>query len=632
MFSKRAGDLLVEDLVPVPAELPPLDGLDDEDEYAPGRRPRTWLWTLVAAVTVVLMVALILAVGALGFYHGLQDRAVVSAQQAQEHYALGLERLGAGDYELAIAELELAKILDASLPGLPALLQDAKDKAQAQGAPTSEARRDAAALLYTQAAVLYEKGDLEQAVGVLDELYGVDPDYQPENVQAMRVTAHYQLGQDALEGDRLDDAAQHYDAVLALGPDDATKEKAQEQRNLLDLYTAALNHWDRDWALAIQSLKGLLALAPEYKDVRLRLHDAHSSRAQDYADGGDWCLASAEYAAAAEVLPLETTVDNRDDAEILCQSKDEATVAAPTSRAVARATRMPADPSEPTPMPTATPVKVKPALAPVSGQIAFAGYDAARDRYDIYVVDLHQGDAKLLKETASQPAFSPDGKELLFRNLDPVHLGLGILDVEAGELGELTTHAEDSAPAWSADANQVVFASNKFGDRQWRIFAISPGEVRGEGDEWILGRMPAWSDDGSRIAYHGCDERGDACGVWTIRPGGAAPARLSSDASDTAPSWAPDGSKVAFTSARDGNWELYWLDVASGQETRLTDQAAADVSPVWSPDGKQLAFLSNRDGGWALYLMGFESGEMTKVIATGDAYPDPVSERLSWLP
>lgn len=620
----------------MPAELPPLDGLDDEDEYAPGRRPRTWLWTLAAALAVVLMVAAILVVGALGFYHGLQDRAMVQRQQAREHFELGKERLAAGDYELAIAELELAKTLDASLVGLPALLQEAKDKAQALAAPTSETRRDAAALLYTEATAFYENGDLEQAIDRLNDLYGVAPDYQPENVRVMLVTAHYQLGQDALAEDRLDDAAQHYDAVLALGPDEATKAEAQEQRNLLDLYTAALNHWDRDWSLAIQALKGLLALAPEYKDVRLRLHDAHSSRAEDYADEGDWCQASAEYAAAAEVLTLEATVDKRDDAAIRCQSKDDTTVEAPTPQALVKATRRPADPSEPTSTPapasTTTPAAVKPALATVRGQIAFAGYDAARDRYDIYVVDLWQGDAKLLKETATQPAFSPGGQELLFRNLDPVRLGLGILDLTTGEVSELTTHAEDAAPSWSADTNQVAFASNKGGDRQWRIFAISPGEVRGEGEEWILGQMPAWSHDGIGLAYHGCDERGDACGVWTMQPGVFTPARLSSDASDTAPSWSPDGSKVAFTSARDGNWELYWVDVASGQETRLTDQAATDVAPVWSSDGKHVAFLSNRGGGWAVYLLGFESGEMTKVIATGDAYPDPVSERLSWLP
>ena len=144
--------------------------------------------------------------------------------------------------------------------------------------------------------------------------------------------------------------------------------------------------------------------------------------------------------------------------------------------------------------------------------------------------------------------------------------------------------------------------------------------------------MPAWSQDSSRIAYHGCDERGDNCGVWVMQPGGFNPARLTSDTGDTAPAWSPDGSQVAFISARSGNWEIFVVDIATGQETKLTDHPAADVAPTWSPDGRQLAFLSNREGVWAVYILEIRTGQVKKIIATGDAYPDPVSARLSWIP
>jgi tetratricopeptide (TPR) repeat protein len=618
----RAGD---DDPIPVPAELPPMEGLDDEDQYAPGRRPRTWLWTLVAALILVLLVVTILMLGVLGFYDGLKDRARASRQFAQDHYALGVERLETGDYELAIAEFQLAMRYDSGLRDAEIRLLEAKELARAQVPPTSEARRDATASLYRQAVTHYESGELAQAVAVLDELRGLDADHQRDNVETMLGTAHHQLGLDAVREDQLDDARVHFEAVLAYQAGTATGEQSQEQLNLLNLYVAALNHWERDWSATIQALNGLFALAPGYKDVQLRLHDAYTYRAQELVDEGDWCRASDEYAAAVNIFPLESTVDKRDDASIRCQGIDQVAVPVPTARPTAKPSASPLSLSDVAPTPTAETVDLG------SGQIAFTSFDPVRRMLDIYVVDLSQGAARLLRENASQPAFAPDGSQIAFRNLNPEHLGLGVLDLGTDRVNETTAHPEDSTPVWSPDKSQLVFASDKEGDRRWRMYVISPAEVRGEGQEWTYGRMPAWSADGDRIVYHGCNERGNDCGLWVMRPGGFDSAHISTDGSDTSPSWSPDGSRVVFISTRDGNWELYVVDVASGVELRLTDDPATDVAPVWSPDGRRLAFLSDRGGAWAVYVLDIASDQVRKVIATGDVYPDPVSERMSWV-
>ncbi|MFN2167975.1 MAG: hypothetical protein ACK2U9_17170, partial [Anaerolineae bacterium] len=255
-----------------------------------------------------------------------------------------------------------------------------------------------------------------------------------------------------------------------------------------------------------------------------------------------------------------------------------------------------------------------------------------RRQHDVYLVDLAQSEAKLLQTSACQPAFAPGGSRLAFRNLHPEHLGISILDLRGGDPLEITGHGEDSAPTWSPDASWIAFASNKHGDRKWRLYVISPGAVRGEGEEWAYGQMPAWSPDGRRLAYQGCDERGGNCGVWLMQRGGAQPAQLTTDASDTVPVWSPDGSQIAFLSARSGNWEIHLVDVATGRERRLTENPAVDVAPAWSPNGRQLAFLSNRQGSWAIYIMDVGSGATQRLIATGDAYPNPLAERMSWIP
>jgi tetratricopeptide (TPR) repeat protein len=609
---------LSEDLVATGGELPAAAADTDNQVDELRKRPRIWLWILGVAVAGILLLVFILTLAVIGFYDGLKDRAATNRSTAQEHYALGLEHLEKGDYELAVAEFEVAMQHDSNLRDLRQRLQEAKELARAQVTPTSETRRDAAALLYRQAVPYYESGDLLQAVAVLEELRSLDPDYQRENVETMLVTASFQLGLNAAQANQLEEAATYFEDVLRIRPQD---EKAQEQLDLLQLYGAAINHWDQDWPAAIQALQELYALAPDYKDVQARLHNAHTFLAQEYADDGDWCGAAEEYAAAVQVFPLETDVDKRDDATFRCQATAEAPTPTATPQVTARPTATAGPLLERTPTPTTL------ALAAGKGQIAYTSYDAVRQRYDIYLVDV-----KLLHGMASQPNFSPGGGRLVFRDHDDSHLGLDILTLGTDSYHELTTHWEDSTPAWSPDAKQIVFASDKHGDRKWRIYVISPGEVRGEGEEWVFGQMPTWSPDGSRVVYHGCDERGDNCGVWTMKAGGFSPARLTTHPSDTAPSWSPDGSQVAFISPRSGNWEIYLADVASGEETRITDHPAADVAPTWSPDGKRLAFLSNRDGNWALYTLVLQSGQVQRIVATGDAYPEPVSERLSWVP
>jgi tetratricopeptide (TPR) repeat protein len=609
--------------IPVPAQLPAIDGIDEHADDAQGLRPRIWLWTLIAALVVVLLVVYVLVLGGKGIYDGLRDRALESQQVAQEHYERGLAQLEDGEYQLAIAEFELALRHDSSLVDAQKRLQEAEEMVQAQGTPTSETRQDAARLLYLQAVDLYENGNLNQSVEVLDELRGLDADHQRENVETMLSKAHYQLGQNAIAEDRLEDAISHFETVLAIKPGDTD---AQDQLNLADLYVAALNYWERDWSATIQALKGLYTLAPDYKDVEERLHDAYVFRADALAEAGSWCQAADDYASASETLPVETTVDLRDDAKIRCQATAEAPTATPTLQATA--TSAPGTTGSPQPTPQPPP----PSVTPSKGRIAFTSFDATRQRSDIYVINLAQGDAKLLRADGSQPAFSPDGRLLAFRGMDPEHLGLGILSLASNTVSELTVHPEDASATWSPDADQLVFSSDKHGDRKWRIYVISPYEIRGEGEEWVMGQKPDWSRDGDRIAYHGCDERGGNCGIWVMQPGGFNAALLTSHASDTAAAWSPDGTRVAFASTRAGNWELHLVEIATGQEKRLTEDPATDFSPRWSPDGKQIAFLSDRGGAWAVYILDVKSGQVKKLIATGDAYPDPFAETLSWIP
>jgi len=69
------------------------------------------------------------------------------------------------------------------------------------------------------------------------------------------------------------------------------------------------------------------------------------------------------------------------------------------------------------------------------------------------------------------------------------------------------------------------------------------------------------------------------------------------------PSWSPDGTKLVFTGIQEkDNWDLFVVEVESGQVRRLTTDSAMDVNPYWAPNGL-IIFNSNRDGSWAAWAI-----------------------------
>jgi len=66
------------------------------------------------------------------------------------------------------------------------------------------------------------------------------------------------------------------------------------------------------------------------------------------------------------------------------------------------------------------------------------------------------------------------------------------------------------------------------------------------------------------------------------------------------PAWSPDGTKLLFTSSRDGNFEVYMMNPDLGEpggvtQVTRTDQPVQNTMPQWSPDGKRITFASSRD-------------------------------------
>jgi TolB protein len=118
-------------------------------------------------------------------------------------------------------------------------------------------------------------------------------------------------------------------------------------------------------------------------------------------------------------------------------------------------------------------------------------------------------------------------------------------------------------------------------------------------DEPIM--SPAWSPDAQSLAYVSFESKASAIYVQTLRTGERK--RVSARAGiNGAPSWSPDGKTLALTlSRKDGDVDVYTLDLNSQVLTRMTFDPGIDTEPSWSSDGKKLYFNSDRAGGPQIY-------------------------------
>jgi TolB protein len=178
----------------------------------------------------------------------------------------------------------------------------------------------------------------------------------------------------------------------------------------------------------------------------------------------------------------------------------------------------------------------------------------------------------------------------------------------------------------------MAFASRRESDRKWRIYL---GWVLGleETHELAFGTRPAWSPDGRSLVFQGCIPSTSNCGLISLNADGSNFRLLTSSPGDTAPSLSPDGSKIAFMSAeRDGNWEIYVLELKTGKINRLTTDPDIDGLPVWSPDGRCLAFLSHRGGKWGLYTMQANGSDVRLLTTLSESIGNWMDHNISWGP
>ena len=127
---------------------------------------------------------------------------------------------------------------------------------------------------------------------------------------------------------------------------------------------------------------------------------------------------------------------------------------------------------------------------------------------------------------------------------------------------------------------------------------------------------PAWSPDGSRIAYVSFDQKKPVVVVQNLAQGTT---RVVANfrGNNSAPAWSPDGRWLAVALSKDGLTQIYRVSANGGEAQRLTHSSGIDTQPAFSPDGQSIAFTSDRGGSAQIYRMPANGGEPERLTFEG---------------
>jgi Tol biopolymer transport system component len=164
---------------------------------------------------------------------------------------------------------------------------------------------------------------------------------------------------------------------------------------------------------------------------------------------------------------------------------------------------------------------------------------------------------------------------------------------------------DDQGADWSPDGSLIAFTRYRFTEGS-DVHVISPDgsglravtEEQGTFEDPVLNSQPDWSPDGTRLAF--TSDREGNLEIWQIDADGTDPVQLTSTdgpARNIQPAWSSDGTKIAFVSTQAGTGQDLWVMDADGSDpinlTNVPDFNTNYWHPTWSPDGTKLAFTKS---------------------------------------
>lgn len=271
-----------------------------------------------------------------------------------------------------------------------------------------------------------------------------------------------------------------------------------------------------------------------------------------------------------------------------------------------------------------------------STQIAFIS--ARSGSKEVWVMDYdgaNQHQLTHLKTISLMPRWSPDVSRIAFTCYEPYN---GVVSAQicmySMDLGKTIAfprfRGTNSAPAWSPDGKQIMFSSSMQGTPDLYVADANgsrPKRLTFSGNGGAT--SPAWNPKtGQSVAF--VSDRGGIPKLYMMNADGTNVTNL--DLPDKGylidPAWSPNGQLLAFSWRKpDGNYDIYIMEPGSQQIIDLTpDSGSRNERPSWAPDGRHIVFESTRNGPRQIWTMLADGSEARQLTLTGH------NESPNWSP
>ena len=204
-----------------------------------------------------------------------------------------------------------------------------------------------------------------------------------------------------------------------------------------------------------------------------------------------------------------------------------------------------------------------------------------------------------------------------------------LMNADGSERRQLTDFGATSFYAsLSPEGGTIYFSSRQSGS--YEIYSIN---LRGRGLRRLTRNIgsvyaPERSPTNDRIVF---TNNSDGQCIWIMRTDGNNPHPISSGPEDIDPTWSPDGSRIAFASARTGQRQLYIMDRDGSEVIQVTDLPDMGGRSTWSPNGRQLAFYAGAEGDRNIYVINIDGTGLVQLTNGGDNLGPSWSPDGDWI-